>query len=133
MAPASRPACGNPLWLTWLEGPSTFSFSVYCKTMKQNTRADRSVELRDAAREKGMKSAEAYSKACRSLSLCPVTYHRPRELTVLQGIGAKTAQILEVKWATYCKDNGLPSPGEISPTSKSAKGAFCYFDQGDKD
>lgn len=76
-----------------------------------------SIELRDQARDRGIKSAEAYAKACRSLSVCPVTYHRPRDLTVLQGIGDKTAQILEVKWAAYCKENGLPLPGEVSPKS----------------
>jgi crossover junction endonuclease MUS81 len=72
-------------------------------------------ELRDAAREKGIKSAESYGKACRSLAACPITYTRPRELTALVGIGDKTAQMLEVRWAAYCKENGMPLPGEISP------------------
>jgi hypothetical protein len=67
-----------------------------------------------------MKSAEAYNKACKSLALCPVRYHRPRELTALVGIGDKTAQMLEVKWAAYCKDNGLPLPGDISPSTSSS-------------
>jgi len=66
-----------------------------------------------------MKSAEAYNKACKSLALCPIRYHRPRELTALVGIGDKTAQMLEVKWAAYCKDNGLPLPGDISPSTSA--------------
>jgi len=105
--------CGNPLWLSWMEGNPTPT---------QHDPAD-GIELRDSAREKGMKSAEAYNKACRSLAACPVRYHRPRELTALVGIGEKTAQMLEVKWAGYCKDNGLPLPGDISPsTSRSIDG-----------
>jgi hypothetical protein len=37
---------------------------------------------------------------------------------VLVGIGEKTAQMLEVRWAAYCKDHGLPLPGDIEVPSK---------------
>jgi crossover junction endonuclease MUS81 len=74
-------------------------------------------ELRDSAREKGSKSFETFSKACRSLSACPVTYPRPRDLVVLQGIGPKIASVLETRYLKYCQENGLPLPG--SPESES--------------
>ncbi|WWC69301.1 uncharacterized protein I206_103239 [Kwoniella pini CBS 10737] len=81
--PRAKPTCGNPIFLKWME------------------------ELRDAAREKNMKSAEGYNKACRSLQNCPVTYSRPRDLVVLQHIGEKTVAILEKKWKVYCEDNNI--------------------------
>ncbi|KAK8869647.1 hypothetical protein IAR55_000215 [Kwoniella newhampshirensis] len=93
--PRAKPPCGNPLFLQWME------------------------ELRDAAREKGMKSAEGYSKACKSLLNCPVTYTRPRELVVLQHIGEKTVGILEKKWKIHCEENGIVVE---SPVRSKAKG-----------
>ncbi|WWC89882.1 uncharacterized protein L201_004810 [Kwoniella dendrophila CBS 6074] len=93
--PPRKPPCGNPVFLKWME------------------------ELRDAAREKNMKSAEGYGKACRSLQNCPVTYTRPRELVVLQHIGEKTVAILEKKWKTYCEENNIVME---SPAKKKNKG-----------
>ncbi|KAK6903081.1 hypothetical protein I203_108343 [Kwoniella mangroviensis CBS 8507] len=95
--PREKPPCGNPLFLKWME------------------------ELRDAAREKNMKSAEGYNKACRSLQNCPVTYTRPRELVVLQHIGEKTVAILEKKWKTYCEENDIvmESPAKTKNKGKS--------------
>ncbi|WWD16092.1 hypothetical protein CI109_100517 [Kwoniella shandongensis] len=92
--PRAKPPCGNPLYLQWME------------------------ELRDAAREKGMKSAEGYSKACKSLQNCPVTYSRPRDLVVLQHIGEKTVAILEKKWKVHCEENGIV----VESPTKKAKG-----------
>lgn len=84
-----------------------------CSSMRlQQTVADISVEIRDAAREKGSKSAETYSKACRSLELCPVTYGRPRDLAVLAHIGEKTIAQLENRWIEYRKIKGLDVPAE---------------------
>ncbi|WRT67289.1 uncharacterized protein IL334_004256 [Kwoniella shivajii] len=95
--PRVNPPCGNPMFLKWME------------------------ELRDAAREKNMKSAEGYGKACRSLQNCPVTYSRPRELVVLQHIGEKTVAILEKKWKTYCEENNIvfESPAKTKIKGKS--------------
>lgn len=84
----SRKKCGNPLFLQWME------------------------EIRDAAREKGSKSAETYSKACRSLEFCPVTYDRPRDLAILAHIGEKTIAQLENRWIEYRKSHGLDVPAE---------------------
>lgn len=89
--------CGNPLFLQWVE------------------------ELRDAAREKGSKAYESYSKAARSVQQCPITYARPRDLVVLAGIGEKTANILESKWKKHCEENGLPPPAEPAPIKKKTK------------
>ncbi|ORY28258.1 hypothetical protein BCR39DRAFT_496331 [Naematelia encephala] len=92
-----KPACGNPLFLTWVE------------------------ELRDQARERGTKAYESYSKAARSLASCPVKYDRPRELVCLAGIGPKTVGILETKFRKYCLDQGLPIPGESPEKRKVTK------------
>ncbi|WVR05462.1 hypothetical protein IAU60_002478 [Kwoniella sp. DSM 27419] len=90
--PKQAPTCGNPVFLKWME------------------------ELRDAAKEKNLKSAESYTKACKSLQNCPITYNRPRELVVLQGIGEKTVAILEKKWKAWCEENGVV---EESPSAES--------------
>lgn len=78
----------------------------------QKTKAYMSLEIRDAAREKGSKSAETYSKACRSLEFCPVTYDRPRDLAILAHIGEKTIAQLENRWIEYRKSNDLDVPAE---------------------
>ncbi|KIR54232.1 crossover junction endonuclease MUS81 [Cryptococcus gattii Ru294] len=93
-----RKKCGNPLFLQWME------------------------EIRDAAREKGSKSAETYSKACRSLELCPVTYGRPRDLAVLAHIGEKTIAQLENRWIEYRKIKGLDVPAEPEKPKTKGKG-----------
>ncbi|ODO10868.1 hypothetical protein I350_01467 [Cryptococcus amylolentus CBS 6273] len=98
MAPKTK--CGNPLFLKWTE------------------------EIRDAAREKGSKSAETYSWACKSIALCPVTYARPRDLVCLKSVGDKTVSQLEKRWAEYCKANGKevpPEPEKPAPKTTKAK------------
>lgn len=67
-------------------------------------------ELRDQAREKGIKVADVYNKGCRSLAACPVAYARPRELVQLQGIGPKTVAILEKRLQAHCKETGMAMP-----------------------
>ncbi|WVQ98892.1 hypothetical protein IAU59_006023 [Kwoniella sp. CBS 9459] len=94
MPPMQKPPCGNPMFLKWME------------------------ELRDAAREKNLKSGEVYAKACRSLQNCPVTYNRPRELVVLQHIGEKTVSILEKKWKAWAEDNGIVEDSPIRLKNK---------------
>ncbi|KAL7424025.1 Crossover junction endonuclease mus81 [Cryptotrichosporon argae] len=94
--PREQPPVGNPLFLSWVE------------------------QLRDDAREKGMRSAETFHKACKSLAACPVAYERPRDLVCLQGIGPKIVGILEQRYKTYCEDNGLPVPS--ASLLKSADG-----------
>ncbi|WVQ71821.1 hypothetical protein IAR50_001363 [Cryptococcus sp. DSM 104548] len=80
--------CGNPLFLKWTE------------------------EIRDAALEKGSKSAETYHRACKSIAACPVTYARPRDLVVLRSVGDKTVSQLEKRWAEHCKATGQEIPAE---------------------
>ncbi|KAL1411098.1 Crossover junction endonuclease mus81 [Vanrija albida] len=89
--------CANPLFLQWLE------------------------ELRDAAREKGLKTSDVYSKACRSLAACPVPYDRPRELAQLQGIGPKTVALLEARLKKHCEETGALYPA--SPARARARPA----------
>ncbi|OCF44157.1 hypothetical protein I317_01949 [Kwoniella heveanensis CBS 569] len=106
MPPKQKPPCGNPMFLKWME------------------------ELRDAAREKNLKSGEGYAKACRSLQNCPVTYNRPRELVVLQHIGEKTVAILEKKWKAWAEENGLV---EDSPIRAKNKGKARASDPDEED
>lgn len=90
--------CANPLFLKWLEGESLLEpFRL-------------TAELRDAAREKGHKVADAYNKGCRAIAACPVAYTRPVELAPLQGIGPKTIQLLDAKLKAHCKATGEPYP-----------------------
>ncbi|WWC60941.1 uncharacterized protein I303_103517 [Kwoniella dejecticola CBS 10117] len=95
--PRAKPTCGNPIFLKWME------------------------ELRDAAREKNLKSAEGYGKACRSLQNCPVTYSRPRDLVVLQHIGEKTVAILEKKWKVYCEENDIVIESPVKQNKGKSK------------
>ncbi|GMK55082.1 hypothetical protein CspeluHIS016_0201380 [Cutaneotrichosporon spelunceum] len=78
--------CANPLFLKWLE------------------------ELRDAAREKGLKVADVYNRGCSAIAVCPIAYTRPAELAPLQGIGPKTIQQLEAKLKAHCKETGEVYP-----------------------
>ncbi|BEI81713.1 hypothetical protein CcaverHIS002_0208730 [Cutaneotrichosporon cavernicola] len=88
--------CANPLFLKWLE------------------------ELRDAAREKGLKVADVYHKGCRAIAACPIAYTRPAALAPLQGIGPKTIQLLEAKLKAHCKATGEAYP-ESPPRQVAAK------------
>jgi hypothetical protein len=72
--------------------------------------AELTTELRDGAREKGLKVAEVYNKGCRAIAACPVAYTRPAELAPLQGIGPKTIQLLDAKLKAHCKATGEAYP-----------------------
>lgn len=73
-------------------------------------------ELRDNAREKGLKVVDVYNKGCRSLQHCPIRYERPRDLSVLAGIGPKTISELDKKFRAHCAATGEPYPSD--PPSK---------------
>lgn len=79
-------------------------------------------EMRDHAREKGLKSADAFNKGCRSLEQCPVLYERPAQLTELAGIGAKTIAELDKKLRSHCEETGLPYPAP-PPRGRKPNGA----------
>lgn len=98
------PECANPLFLKWLEG------------RLQEAEIPLTTELRDGARERGLKMADVYTKACRSLAACPVSYERPRELAQLKGIGPKTVAILEKRLRTHCEESGEAYP--VTPRSE---------------
>lgn len=90
-------------------------------------RADCS-ELRDDARQKGLKTATMYSKGCRSLAACPIVYSRPRDLIQLQGIGPKTVSILEKRLKAHCEQTG-----ESYPTSPPRPSAVHPSESGEDD
>lgn len=77
-------------------------------------------EIREDAQAKGLKTAEAYGKGCKSLAACPVTYERPRDLICLTGIGPKTVALLEKRWRAWCMETGRP----IDATPDSESGPF---------
>jgi crossover junction endonuclease MUS81 len=71
-------------------------------------------DLRDQARDKGLKIADVYAKGCRSLAACPVAYERPRDLVQLQGIGPKTVGMLETRLKAHCEETGGVYPASPS-------------------
>ncbi|WVQ78586.1 hypothetical protein IAT38_000672 [Cryptococcus sp. DSM 104549] len=95
MPPKSR--CGNPVFLQFME------------------------ELRDEARERGTKSAEAYGKAHRAIAACPTTFDHPRELIQLTNVGDRTVQLLEKKWKVWLGEQGV-DPESILPPAPKGKG-----------
>lgn len=106
--PRENTPCGNPIFLSWVQGESPSYHSHHSAFKAEETWPDVCQELRDKARERGTKAAETYQKACNSLERCPVSYPRPRDLVCLNGIGPKTVGILEAKWKKHCEENELP-------------------------
>ncbi|KAL8770547.1 MAG: hypothetical protein Q9209_003803 [Squamulea sp. 1 TL-2023] len=78
--------CANPLWLGWMQ------------------------EWLDTARERQMKIATVYKKACDSLRDCPLTLIHPSEAQALNGFGPKICERLEQRLKQHCEENGLPMP-----------------------
>lgn len=82
----TKVVAGNQLWVDWLENHS--------KTLE----------------ETGNKSSQAYKKAARNLSKCPVPYTHPSETIVLEGIGPSIVSYLEKKLKDYCEANHEEMP-----------------------
>ncbi|KAL8847060.1 MAG: hypothetical protein Q9221_007879 [Calogaya cf. arnoldii] len=78
--------CANPLWLGWMQ------------------------EWLNTARERQMKTATVYKKACDSLRNCPLTLTHPSETQALNGFGPKICERLEQRLKQHCEENGLPMP-----------------------
>uniref|UniRef100_A0A667YQU8 Crossover junction endonuclease MUS81 n=1 Tax=Myripristis murdjan TaxID=586833 RepID=A0A667YQU8_9TELE len=71
------PTCPNPLFLRWL------------------------TELRDQAREKGLKTQHVYQKAISSLNKYPLPLKNAREAKILQNFGDGICKILDEKLQNY--------------------------------
>uniref|UniRef100_A0A3Q4BHI3 Crossover junction endonuclease MUS81 n=1 Tax=Mola mola TaxID=94237 RepID=A0A3Q4BHI3_MOLML len=96
------PSCPNPLFLKWL------------------------TELRDDAREKGLKIQYTYQKAINSLNKYPLPLQSAKEAKILQNFGDGICKILDEKLQRYYRDNGAPLPGgqdnnSLAPSRKVNK------------
>ncbi|XP_061921538.1 crossover junction endonuclease MUS81 [Entelurus aequoreus] len=94
----SLPACPNPLFLKWL------------------------TELRDEAREKGLKIQYTYQKAINSLNKYPLPLRDAKEAKILQNFGDVICKILDSKLQQYHTEHGQDSPGHALPEGVSSPG-----------
>ncbi|KAK5621804.1 Crossover junction endonuclease mus81 [Crenichthys baileyi] len=76
------PSCPNPLFLQWL------------------------TELRDEAKEKGLKIQYTYQKAINSLNKYPLPLKNAKEAKILQNFGDGICKILDEKLQRYYRENG---------------------------
>uniref|UniRef100_A0AAX7UAJ3 Crossover junction endonuclease MUS81 n=1 Tax=Astatotilapia calliptera TaxID=8154 RepID=A0AAX7UAJ3_ASTCA len=76
------PSCPNPLFLKWL------------------------TELRDEAKEKGLKIQYTYHKAINSLNKYPLPLKNAKEAKILQNFGDGICKILDEKLQRYYRENG---------------------------
>ncbi|XP_026208750.1 crossover junction endonuclease MUS81 [Anabas testudineus] len=98
------PSCPNPLFLKWL------------------------TELRDEAKEKGLKIQYTYQKAINSLNKYPLPLQNAKEAKILQNFGDGICKILDEKLQRYYRENGpeasihclakrAPPPGRLDNNS----------------
>ncbi|XP_033507740.2 structure-specific endonuclease subunit MUS81 isoform X1 [Epinephelus lanceolatus] len=80
------PACPNPLFLKWL------------------------TELRDEAKEKGLKIQYTYQKAISSLNKYPLPLQTAKEAKILQNFGDGICKLLDDKLQRYRRENGPDAP-----------------------
>ncbi|XP_034006122.1 crossover junction endonuclease MUS81 isoform X1 [Trematomus bernacchii] len=80
------PSCPNPLFLQWL------------------------TELRDDAKEKGLKLQYVYQKAISSLNKYPLPLQNAKEAKILQSFGDGICKILDQKLQRYLRENGPDAP-----------------------
>nr|XP_019963449.1 PREDICTED: crossover junction endonuclease MUS81 [Paralichthys olivaceus]XP_019963450.1 PREDICTED: crossover junction endonuclease MUS81 [Paralichthys olivaceus] len=80
------PSCPNPLFLRWL------------------------TELRDEAKEKGLKIQFCYQKAINSLNKYPLPLQNAKEAKILQNFGDGICKILDEKLQRYLRENGPDAP-----------------------
>uniref|UniRef100_A0A3P8Q8W1 Crossover junction endonuclease MUS81 n=1 Tax=Astatotilapia calliptera TaxID=8154 RepID=A0A3P8Q8W1_ASTCA len=84
------PSCPNPLFLKWL------------------------TELRDEAKEKGLKIQYTYHKAINSLNKYPLPLKNAKEAKILQNFGDGICKILDEKLQRYYRENGKKQTEEQS-------------------
>ncbi|CAL8383952.1 unnamed protein product [Arctogadus glacialis] len=80
------PVSPNPLFLRWL------------------------TELRDSAREKGLKTQHVYNKAIGSLQKYPLPLENAREAKILQNFGDGICKLLDEKLQRYYREHGPDAP-----------------------
>ncbi|KAM8881187.1 crossover junction endonuclease MUS81 isoform 1-T2 [Synchiropus picturatus] len=94
------PSCPNPLFLKWL------------------------TELRDDAKEKGLKIHHTYHKAINSLTKYPLPLQSATEAKILQNFGDGICKILDKKLQQYYKEHGPNTPIHSLPKRLQTAGEF---------
>uniref|UniRef100_A0A669BG32 Crossover junction endonuclease MUS81 n=1 Tax=Oreochromis niloticus TaxID=8128 RepID=A0A669BG32_ORENI len=92
------PSCPNPLFLKWL------------------------TELRDEAKEKGLKIQYTYQKAINSLNKYPLPLKNAKEAKILQNFGDGICKILDEKLQRYYRENGKEQTHGLPSSHKNAAG-----------
>ncbi|XP_047433210.1 crossover junction endonuclease MUS81 [Mugil cephalus] len=93
------PSCPNPLFLKWL------------------------TELRDEAKEKGLKIQYTYQKAISSLNKYPLPLQNAKEAKILQNFGDGICKILDQKLQRYYRENGVDAPIHSLPKEAPPPGS----------
>lgn len=86
------PSCPNPLFLQWL------------------------TELRDSAKEKGLKTQFVYQKAINSLKKYPLPLKNGKEAKILQNFGDGICKILDERLQKHYRENGSDAPVHLAPS-----------------
>lgn len=100
------PSCPNPLFLQWL------------------------TELRDSAKEKGLKTQFVYQKAINSLKKYPLPLKNGKEAKILQNFGDGICKILDERLQKHYRENGsdaavhLASSKQMEESQKEPSGNF---------
>ncbi|KAM9501571.1 crossover junction endonuclease MUS81 [Clarias gariepinus] len=87
------PSCPNPLFLQWL------------------------TEMRDNAKEKGLKSQFVYQKAINSLQKYPLPLKNGKEAKILQNFGDGICKILDDRLDKHYREHGVDAPVHCLPPS----------------
>ncbi|KAL7875946.1 hypothetical protein AOLI_G00109090 [Acnodon oligacanthus] len=89
------PSCPNPLFLLWL------------------------TEMRDHAKEKGLKTQYVYQKAISSLKKYPLPLKNGKEAKILQNFGDGICKILDERLQKYYRENGVHASIHKLPSGPS--------------
>ncbi|KAL7880290.1 hypothetical protein SRHO_G00025440 [Serrasalmus rhombeus] len=89
------PSCPNPLFLLWL------------------------TEMRDHAKEKGLKTQYVYQKAINSLKKYPLPLKNGKEAKILQNFGDGICKILDERLQKYYRENGVDASVHKLPSGPS--------------
>ncbi|KAF7706321.1 crossover junction endonuclease MUS81 [Silurus meridionalis] len=87
------PSCPNPLFLQWL------------------------TEMRDHAKEKGLKTQYVYQKALNSLKKYPLPLKNGKEAKILQNFGDGICKLLDERLEKHYRENGANAPVHCLPQS----------------
>ncbi|XP_051506682.1 crossover junction endonuclease MUS81-like isoform X3 [Myxocyprinus asiaticus] len=93
------PSCPNPLFLQWL------------------------TELRDHAKEKGLKTQYVYQKAINSLKKYPLPLKNGKEAKILQNFGDGICKILDERLQKHYLENGSDAPIHLATSCQRSNKA----------